>query len=57
MPPPPAPQLSASLSGEGMTDSGNPDKQSLTTPLAGTIGSGKLNGISEANRNYVFHKY
>lgn len=42
MPPPPAPQLSASPSGEGMADRDNAEKQSLTTPLASTIGSGKL---------------
>ncbi|KAJ7383773.1 Transcription initiation factor TFIID subunit 1 [Desmophyllum pertusum] len=39
MPPPPAPQLSASPSEEGMGDSDNEDKQSVEAPLAGTIGS------------------
>ena len=43
MPPPPAPQLSASPSDEEMADGDSVNKQSLTTPLASTIGSGKFN--------------
>ncbi len=41
MPPPPAPQLSASPSTEGVDDSDSADKHSLAAPLASTIGSGK----------------
>ena len=41
MPPPPAPQLSASPSADGLGDSDSADKLSVATPLADTIGSGK----------------
>ncbi|XP_015777598.1 PREDICTED: transcription initiation factor TFIID subunit 1-like isoform X2 [Acropora digitifera] len=41
MPPPPAPQMSASPSGDGTCDPSDPDKPALAAaPLAGTVGSG-----------------
>ena len=41
MPPPPAPQVSASPSGDGTCDPADPDKPTLAAaPLAGTVGSG-----------------
>ncbi|XP_015772967.1 PREDICTED: transcription initiation factor TFIID subunit 1-like [Acropora digitifera] len=40
MPPPPAPQMSASPSGDGTCDPSDPDKPALAAaPLAGTVGS------------------
>ena len=52
MPPPPAPQVSASPSEEGVAETADADKRLVATPLAKTIGSG--NQIIMLRCNYWY---